>query len=263
LHLTYLPHDFDEDGMVSIANAVAIVCGLTDPSQEASILAALERARLEAGAGKPGLVLYPPYPDGFFAQQFMGAGTYQNGGVWDWWGGWQVLAEFESGYSQMARVHLLQTAADWAAHPGQIFEWQQVTTLAGAGGDRYAGAAGVYAQAIVEGLYGVRLSMAGPSLNPRLGEWPGSIAVHQPANGLFLRYTYQPSGGQLELVYETNHQAPTFPLHLALPSGFVPGVARLDGLPLEWGSQALGQDTYLTAALPTGRHFLVVEHAAQ
>jgi hypothetical protein len=259
LHLTHLPHDFDEDGIVSIANAVAMVTGLSDPSQDAEILVALERVRLEAGAGKPGLVLYPPYPDGFFAQPFMGSATYQNGGVWDWWGGWQVLAEFESGYSQMARAHLSQTAADWALHPGQIFEWQRVGTLEGAGGDLYTGAAGVYAQVVVEGLYGVRLSLAGLSLSPRLGGWPGSIAVHQPANGLFLRYNYRPTEERLEIAYETNQQAPTFPLRLLLPPGFTTAEARLDGVPVDWNTAALGQDTYLTATLPTGRHFMVVE----
>ena len=236
-----------------------MVSGLSDPSQDAEILVALERARLEAGAGKPGLVLYPPYPDGFFAQPFMGSATYQNGGVWDWWGGWQVLAEFESGHSQMARAHLSQTAADWALHPGQIFEWQQVTTLEGAGGDQYTGAAGVYAQVVIEGLYGARLSLAGLSLSPRLGDWRGGIAVHQPANGLFLRYNYRPTAERLEIAYETNHQALTFPLRLLLPPGFKPVVTRLDGASLAWEQLDLGQDTYLTATLPTGRHFLVVE----
>ena len=259
LHLTPLAHDFDEDAIVSIANAVAMISGLTDSSQDAGILSVLEEARLEAGARKTGLVLYPPYPTGFFAQPFMGSGTYQNGGVWDWWGGWQVLAEFESGYSQMARTHLSQTAADWATHPAQIFEWQDVTTLTGAGGDQYAGAAGVYAQVVVEALYGVRLSLDGPSLSPRLADWPGSIAVHQPANGSYLRYSYQPSAERLDMAYETLHQAPTFPLRLLLLPGFTPGEAWLDGRPLAWDTFTLGQDTYLTTTLPTGRHSLVVE----
>ena len=259
LHLTPLAHDFDENRIVSIANAVAVISGLADSSQEAAILAVLEEARLEAGARKAGLVLYPPYPNGFFAQPFMGPGAYQNGGVWDWWGGWQVLAEFESGYSQMARTHLLQTAVDWTMYPGQIFEWQDVTTLAGAGGDQYTGAAGIYAQVVVEGLYGVRLSLDGPSLSPRLADWPGSIAVHQPANGSYLRYSYQPSAERLDMVYETVHQSPTFPLRLLLSSGFTPAEVWLDGRPLTWDMVTLGQDTYLTATLPTGRHSLVVE----
>jgi hypothetical protein len=262
LHLTPLAHSFDEGSMISIANAVAIQCGLTDASQDAAILAALEGARLKAGAAKPGLVLYPAYPADFFALPSMAPGSYQNGAVWDWWGGWQVLAEFEAGYSQLARAHVLQTAADWATHPDQIFEWQQVDTLSGHGGDQYAGAAGVYGQAIIEGLYGVELSLADPTLSPRLGEWPGSITARQPANGLYLRYAYQPSSEELALSYDTNYQGAVFPLHLLLPAGFIPGRAYLDGSGLDWDSHILGQDAYLFASLPTGSHFVVVAATA-
>jgi hypothetical protein len=261
LHLTPLVHDFDEGAMISIANAVAMRCGLTDAAQDAAILAALERARVEASAAKPGLVLYPPYPVDFFALPNMAPGSYQNGAIWDWWGAWQVLAEFEAGYSRMARAHVLQTAADWTTHPGQIFEWQQVDSLAGHGGDQYAGAAGVYSQVIIEGLYGVQLSLAGPTLSPRLGGWPGSITVRQPASGLYLRYAYQPSAERLALSYETNHQGAVFPLRLLLPPGLIPGRAYLDGLGLDWDSYILGQDTYLSASLPTGHHLVVVEAA--
>ncbi len=134
-----------------------------------------------------------------------------------------------------------------------------MTTLTGAGGDRYTGAAGIYAQVVVEGLYGVRLSLDGPSLSPRLADRPASIAVHQPANGSYLRYSYQPSDERLDMVYETLHQSPTFPLRLLLPSGFTPGQVWLDGRPLTWDTLTSGRDTYLTATLPTGRHSLVVE----
>ncbi len=260
LHLTLLRHKFDEDGMVSIANAVAIRCGLTDAGQEAAIIAALEEARLAAGAAKPGVSLYPPYPPGFFAITRLHYGpAYQNGGLWDWWGGWQVLAEFESGYSDLARAHLRQTAADWAKHPGQVFEWQYADTLAGQGGNQYAGAAGVYAQVIIEGLYGVHLSLNDPALTPRLGDWPGRIAAYQPASGLYLRYAYQPAAANLTLTYETNDRRPSWPLRLLLPSGFTPVQARIDQTAIVWQSLTKGRDTYLTAALPTGRHVLVIE----
>ncbi|MBN1220199.1 MAG: hypothetical protein JXM69_14825 [Anaerolineae bacterium] len=259
VHLTPLRHNFDEAAMVSIANAVAMVCGLTDETQNARIVTALEEARLAAGVGKPGLTLYPPYPDGFFEMPTLSAGgTYQNGGVWDWWGSWQVLAEFETGYSQLARAHLLQTAADWANHPAQIFEWQEVSTLTGHGGDLYAGAAGAYAQVVIEGLYGVRLGLDGPTLDLRLGEWPGRISAYQPASGLRFRYSYQPAADYLVLVYQTNYQGTDFPLRLLLPSDFVAGLVYLDDVPLVWEQVGLGLDRYLATTLPTGYHYLVV-----
>jgi hypothetical protein len=178
--------------------------------------------------------------------------------VWDWWGAWQVLAEFENGYSRLGRIHLLQTAADWAFHPGYIFEWQEVNTLAGQGGEWYAGAAGKYAEVIIEGLYGVNLSWAGPTLSPRLGRWPGSIIVRQPGSDIYLRYSYWPTVDTLTLEYDTNTQE-DFPLQLLLPTRFIPNQVYLDGAPLEWELIELAQDTYVKAQLPGGHHQLIVE----
>ena len=83
--------------MVSIANAVAVYTGLADTSERGPIFRALEAARLAAGAAKPGLSLYPPYPPGFFDYPQMSPGQYQNGAVWDWWGGIQISAELLEG----------------------------------------------------------------------------------------------------------------------------------------------------------------------
>jgi len=48
-------------------------------------------------------------------------------------------------------------------------------------------------------------------------------------------------------------------LRLLLPTGFTPGQVRVDDTPLAWDQFTLGEDTYLTATLPAGRHSLVVE----
>ncbi len=259
LHLTPLQHNFDEDAMVSIANAVAIVCGLTNSSQNARIIVALKESQWAAGAYKAGVVLYPPYPQGFFVMPTLARpGAYQNGGIWDWWGGWQLLAEFEDGYSELGRDHLLQTANDWDMHPDQIFEWQELN-LTGQGGDQYAGAAGIYTQVVVEGLYGVRLSRFGLTLSPRLGDWSGNITVHQPPSGLYLRYAYQPSADYLALAYDTNTPESNFPLHLLLPYDFKPAQVWLDKDSQDWNQVTLGQDTYLNVSVPSGQHLLVVK----
>ncbi len=260
LHITPLEHDFDEDEILSIANAVAIVCGLTNEEQNEQILTALEKARLEAGAPKPGVVLYPPYPTDFYTlPQMRLESTYQNGGVWDWWGAWQVLSAFEKGKAHLGRSYLLQTAADWMTHPDNVFEWQTVRTLEGAGGDQYTGAAGIYAQVIIEGLYGVHLTPQDPYLAPRLADWPGQITAHQPATKNYLRYTYQPLTNALILAYDTNHPDSSLPLHLLLPANFMPRYVHLDNNPLEWDIEIIGEDHYLTATLPTGHHQLIIE----
>ena len=262
LHITPLEHEFDEDEILSIANAVAIVCGLTDETQTKQILTALEKARIQAGAPKPGVVLYPPYPSDFYTlPQMRMASTYQNGGVWDWWGAWQVLAAFEKGSAHLGHSYLLQTAADWVTHPEHIFEWQTVRSLQGAGGDQYTGAAGIYAQVVIEGLYGVYLTPENPYLAPRLADWSGKITAHQPATKNYLRYSYQPLHNALLLAYDTNHPDYSLPLHLLLPAGFVPRYVHLDDAPLEWDTEVIGEDTYLRATLPRGNHQLVVERA--
>ncbi len=261
VHLTPLHHNFNEDAIVSIANAVAIACGLTNATQNERIIAKLKDVQWATGALKAGMVIYPPYPKGFFVMPTLAQpGTYQNGGIWDWWGGLQILAEFEVGYSELARQHLMQTADDWAIHPAQIFEWQALN-LAGHGGTQYAGAAGVYAQVVIEGLYGVRLSQTELRLSPRLGDGAGRIIAQQPPSGIYLRYTYQPTKDSLLLAYDTNTPENDFPLRLLLPHDFKPSQAWLDHVPLNWQQTTLGQDVYLEATLPSGQHLLVVKNA--
>ena len=58
----------------------------------------------------------------------MAEGAYQNGGLWDWWGGAQITAEFEHGLRTRALKHLYQVADDWLKHPRDIYEWQSPRT---------------------------------------------------------------------------------------------------------------------------------------
>ena len=120
--------EIDEDRIISVANGIAVYAGLADPTESKPIFTALERARLEARAPKPGLTLWPAYPLGFFDYPQMVPGRYQNGAVWDWWGGMQVSGEFWAGASALGRKHLELVAQDWAREPGEIYEWQEAGT---------------------------------------------------------------------------------------------------------------------------------------
>ena len=66
-----------EDNVIAIGNAAAIYYGLADADKVPRILGALERARVAAGANN-------------WNQAEMGPGSYQNGAIWDWWGGRQA-----------------------------------------------------------------------------------------------------------------------------------------------------------------------------
>jgi hypothetical protein len=182
-------HAINEDDVVAIGNAAAIYYGLADADKVPRILAALERARLAAGAPKPGLTLDPPYPAWFQVQ--MDQHMYQNGALWDWWAGRQISAEFWSGHWSMARDHLLMVARDWASHPGQVREWES-PWLARTGADEaYAGAAAVVGQSVVAGLFGVQVVGNEVRLAPRLDDMSGGVRVYEPSTDIYAAYEYQ------------------------------------------------------------------------
>ena len=255
IHLTPLQHPFDEISMVSIANAVAVRCGLADSQQARSIFNKLERARLAAGASKPGPAIYPPYPAGTFASPQMQPGKYQNGALWDWWASWQVLAEFEAGNAGMGRMHLSQIARDWAAHPGRIFEWQTISDNRGYGPADYAGAAGTAGEAVIAGLFGVNIDRHGVELKPRLGTEPGFIRAYQPSSDRYAAYRYTPQPNMLYLDYGTDGPAPVR-VGLLLPPGRHVQQLTLDGNAIPYREETVGQDTYALAEVPVGIHRL-------
>ncbi|RME73985.1 MAG: hypothetical protein D6784_10940, partial [Chloroflexi bacterium] len=257
LHLTPLEHPFDESEMVSISNAVAVYAGLTDQAQTGAIFQNLERARQAARVRKPGLSLYPYYPDRwpnrFFDYPGMGNGNYQNGGVWDWWGGVQVQAEFSAGYSALAREHLLLTAHDWKTHPGDIREWESSTDPRHLGSSYYSAAAGTMGRAIIEGLFGVSLTGQGAVIQPRLGLNDGFIRIYQPATDRYVAYSFDWGQEVNRLDYGTNAPAPVQIKILLLATERVQEV-RLDGAVVAFDVAQVGQDSFLTLQGPSGEH---------
>lgn len=257
LHVTPLSHPFPEDEMVSISNALVAYVGLSDPSRSSKVLASLERARLSAGAGKPGLSIYPPYPPGFFSHPQMSAGEYQNGGLWDWWGGVQITAEFENGKSSTALAHLRMVAREWVLHPGRIFEWQTPSEGQGWGSHNYASAAATMAEAILTGLYGVTIERDGISLRPRLGKHDGQVRVVQPATGLYLSYDYRYQTGSVVLDYGSNHTN-ALDMAVLLPRGREIERVSIDGHEVSYRVETLLEDCYCAFRGDSGVHRAVL-----
>ena len=257
LHMHLLPwrHAFEEDAMVAIGNAVAVYAGLAEPGQPERVFAALERARTQARATKPGVSVYPSYPTGFFALPHMyEEGQYQNGGLWDWWGAVQITAEFENGSSSLAWEHLQSVAQDWATHPGNVAEWQAPATNRLEGSGHYAGAAGTMSEAVVRGLFGVGLDSAGFTLSPRLGSHSGEIRLEQPASGtgVWLSQTVTPDA--LTIRYRTAHQAGGR-MTVLLPPGAGALSGSFDGTARSWESRWIGTDHYVEIGpVPSGEH---------
>jgi len=181
----HVEHSFNEDDVIAIGNAAAVFYGLAEPEKVPRILAALERARVQAGAAKPGLTLQPPYVGWFQVQ--MDERMYQNGALWDWWAGRQISAEFWSGYWRMGRDHLLMVARDWATHPGLVREWKVRGSGATAPNRPTRVRRAVVGQAIVEGLFGVQIVGREVRLTTALDDLNGGIRVYEPARGRLRR----------------------------------------------------------------------------
>jgi hypothetical protein len=257
VHLTPLTHPFPEEKIVAISNAIAVYTGLADTSQAYEALTQLEQARLSAGASKPGLSLYPPYPTGFFAHPQMSPGEYQNGGLWDWWGGVQITAEFQNGLSMLALAHLRMVAQDWARHPGQIFEWEMLSTGQGWGSANYASAAATMGEAVIRGLYGVTIGLERAEIRPRLREHDGRISAIHPASGLYASYDYRYSPLLVTLDYGSNHPQ-GLEIGALLPIGTEVEGVSIDGEDTDYRTETMLEDRYcLFHSLP-GTHRAVI-----
>jgi hypothetical protein len=260
VHIPPVKHDFDEDGMVSIANAIAVYTGLGDANQRDSIYKVLETARVAAKARKPGLTLWPAYPAGFFDYPQMQPGRYQNGAVWDWWGATQISGQFWNGYSAMGRAHLEMVAADWARTPGNVFEWQDTNTGINAGSGYYAGAAAHMTEAIIEGLFGAQIHAGGFHISPRLGAQSGSLSLMHPGTGCWINYTHKYLGDRIVLDLDAGHVTPG-QLRLLIPERVRPGEVRLNGRLHPARIERLGEDVYvaLSGQIAPGTHTLEVK----
>ena len=197
-HLSPLDHSFDESAIVSFGNAVAVQTGLAVEAQARSILERLEEAARLAGTRRAGLSLWPPYPAGTFNHPNMRPSNYQNGGVWDWWAGVQILGEFERGASSMAFAHLLEAARHWSAS-GLVPEWFHIPTGTGQGSSEFGGAAGTLGLAVVRGLFGIQTSGRAYKIDGRLGSLSGSATVQNQQSGVAVSYSQRSGNGWIAM----------------------------------------------------------------
>ncbi|MCX6022579.1 MAG: hypothetical protein NTZ05_12785, partial [Chloroflexi bacterium] len=241
LHLTSVQHAFDEDSMVSIANAVAVSTGLADSDQAARIFRSLEIARTAAAVSKPGLAIYPPYPWDVWGHPLMGQWDYQNGGQWDWWGAHQIFGEFAHGQSAMAMTHLAAVAKDWQTHPNNIYEWQNPFGKPYHGSSYYAAAGGTMGDAVVRGLFGIEMNLKGFTLGPRLGAREGSVDVTHPAAGYAVNLRQQVRGNTLTVSYNVRHPGGG-EMTVLLPAGQTAANVLMDGKPWPFRVYRVGDD---------------------
>lgn len=237
---------FDDSHIFALGgNALAALYGVADASQAARIFATARARSRDLGLSSVAGALMPPYPTGFFLHPILReAYTYQNGGQWDWWSGRLILALFQRGYSQAA-LEELRAVARRVADSGGLYEWY-TREGQGRGSDLYAGNVGSLAAAIYEGLFGLESSARGLNVTIRLGSAAGSIRVCEPATGreLAYEYRYEPENARATLRYESN-AAGTGRLGLRLPDSVMAAGVFLDGQPVTFSGEKLGEDEYV------------------
>jgi hypothetical protein len=238
------------NAQISIANALAVYGGLSDFQQNQTIFESLEWARTTAGVSKPGLSLYPYNNE---ASSGFVAGESYNGGVWDWWAGLQIQAEFFNGFAEMGQTHLLQVVNEWQKHPGNIIEWQASGGTEEEGSHYHLASAGTMGSAIIKGFFGVQLTGEGLSVQPRLGLNDGFIRVYQPTTDRYAAYSYDWNQDTINIAYGTNASGPVQFQVLKLHSEHIQQVT-IDGQIVPFTSETVGLDTYTTFTASEGQH---------
>ena len=259
-HATDWTDPFDEDAVIPISSVLAIYAGIALPEQVGLIFDAAARAEAAAGTNRAGLTLSPPYPDDFFQSRRMAGGEYQNGAVWDWWGGLQIVSEFEHGQADRAINHLDAVAQAWESVDG-VHEWFHIPSQSGQGSTQFAGAAGTMAQAVIRGLFGVEITPDHFGITCRLGNRSGGLRAVRPAGGrLDVVQAAYPSFVFLDIRADTGTGGRAA---LRIPSDWGNIIVFVDGRVTESTRWRAGNDDYVgTWELGPGTHSIIVAKVA-
>jgi glycogen debranching enzyme len=142
------PESFDEKNIFYFGGtAIAIEAGLLSKQEiKASVIEMVKRVK-QAGAPSIGLTIYPPYPDGFFANKIMNPiYSYQNGGDWTWFGGRMIQQLIKYGFVKEAYEQVLPMVKRVKENNG-FYEWYSVDNKP-RGSGTFRGEAGVLYTAI-------------------------------------------------------------------------------------------------------------------
>ena len=249
----------DTDNIFTLGNHIAVDAGLASDEQALQIFNNTLNTAFQSGINRPGLTLWPPYPTGVFNHPNMESGEYQNGGVWDWWAGPQVIGEFTRGGSAIAFDHLVATARHWQ-RTGQIAEWFHHATGSDQGSLDFGGAAAAMGLAVTRGLFGVEITSDGYTVNSHLAPQTGAIDLtHQPTGtSLSVNQT-----GGADWVATTVNSNAAGAVSLNVPYSWENVLTLLDDVPAGAGVlRRLNDSASLPVSVPAGAHVVAVLRAA-
>lgn len=143
------PEDFNENEIFYFGGtAIAIEAGLLTKKEIQLSLAEMISRVKKAGAPSIGLTLYPPYPEGLFANKIMNPEySYQNGGDWTWFGARMIQQLINYGFVKEAYEQLLPMTDRVVKNKG-FYEWYTVDNKP-EGSGTFRGSAGVLYKSIL------------------------------------------------------------------------------------------------------------------
>jgi glycogen debranching enzyme len=143
------PPDFEENQIYYFGGtAIAIEAGLLSKEEIKISLDEMVSRVKQAGAPSIGLTLYPPYPEGYFANKIMNpVYSYQNGGDWTWFGGRMIQQLIKNGFVEEA-YEQVQPMVKRVKENNGFYEWYSVDNKP-RGSGTFRGEAGVLYTAIV------------------------------------------------------------------------------------------------------------------
>ena len=225
-------------------NVMAVESGVSDDNQTRKIFSTAERVKILAHAKSAGITLYPPYPKGFFANSIMDEPySYQNGGIWDWFGGRLVLQEFEHGYSSLAIYHMREIA-QVNNRAGNFYEWYTLNGT-GSGSPYYTGSAGIVGQGIIEGYFGIYLDNRTLALKPRIALGNATISLNDSATGSRVSYTYSTQDNSTIFFNYSSNVKNVQPLWILVPDGRTVSHVTFDEELIKPEFIIIGNDTYI------------------
>nr|WP_121270912.1 amylo-alpha-1,6-glucosidase [Pedobacter schmidteae] len=143
------PASFNENDIYYFGGtAIAIEAGLLNKKEvKASLDEMISRVE-QAGAASIGLTLYPPYPEGYFANKIMNpVYSYQNGGDWTWFGGRMIQQLIKYGFVEEAYQQMFPMVKRVKDNNG-FYEWYSIKNEP-RGSGTFRGEAGVLYTTIV------------------------------------------------------------------------------------------------------------------
>jgi len=142
------PEDFDENKIYYFGGtAIATEAGLLTKEEVKVSLDEMVKRVKEAGAASIGLTLYPPYPEGYFANEIMNPEySYQNGGDWTWFGGRMIQQLIKYGFIEEANKQIQPMVKRVVKNEG-FYEWYTLDNKP-EGSGTFRGSAGVLYVAI-------------------------------------------------------------------------------------------------------------------